>query len=152
MDFTDADMPLANMKDWHTCLKAKQISLFFFFFFFLKQPPLQLTPSYCFFPVFSLPEHKLVWRTNPLTLLLYIWMYVCIYVHILYKCHALATVLCLFTEKGFVDFLSQLWAAHSLTFAVFLCFSSTCVYHLVSFYTSASVVIHNLFLSDNNLF
>lgn len=38
MDFTDADVPPANMKDWHTCLKAKQISLLF-----LKQPPLQLT-------------------------------------------------------------------------------------------------------------
>lgn len=25
--FTDADMPQENMKDWHTCLKAKQISL-----------------------------------------------------------------------------------------------------------------------------
>lgn len=38
MDFTDADVPPANMKDWHICLKAKQISLLF-----LKQPPLQLT-------------------------------------------------------------------------------------------------------------
>lgn len=139
MDFTDADVPPANMKDWHTCLKAKQISRLFF------KAASSAAHSVIASFLFVLYQNTSLFE-GP-TRLLYFYMYVCIYVHILYKCHALGTVLCLFTEKGFVDFLSQLWAAHSFTSAVFLCFSSTCVCHLVSFYTSASVLIP--FLSDN---
>lgn len=63
--------------------------------------------------------------------------------HILYKCHALATVLCLFTEKVLWTF-SHSYELHT----ALLLFSSASlqpVCHLVSFYTSASVLILNLF-------
>lgn len=76
--FTDADMPQKNMKDWHTCLKAKQISLFFLLFFYL----LLLTLSVCLFVSVCSSTSLFVWRTWSLPP---IWMYVCIYVHILYK-------------------------------------------------------------------
>lgn len=121
--FTDADMPQENMKDWHTCLKAKQISL-------LKKKKKTVssaTHTYLFLLVWCFVFlHQGPVPSSYMNVCLYL------YVHILYK--YIMSVLWLFTEKGFV--------VHWLASMPPPCFSSTRMYHSVSFYTSASVTIH----------
>lgn len=96
--FTDADMPQKNMKDWHTCLKAKQISLFKK----KKKKLLLLTHcQFCFcFAVFFLC-HLVCVKDLPL-FLLYECMFVFICAYTLQIYHGSASVLWLFTEKGLI--------------------------------------------------
>lgn len=135
--FTDAEMPQENMKDWHTCLKAKQISLFLKLLF-----PLLLA-HFCFCSCFSSSLHQhtslFVWRTCPSP-----YMNVCLYlyVHILYK--YIKSVLCL--QRRVLSLTCPLNGKTVLRFDLIVWspgFSSTCTFRLSS-YTSVSVTIHLL--------
>lgn len=122
MDFTDADYATGKYERLARLFKSKTNQPF------LKPFPLQLTLSYCFFPVlfFSSCTQACVFE-GPAPYFTFICMNVCLYlyVHILYG-HCVMFVY----REGSCGFSLTTMSCRQFHFCCFLCFSSTCVYHL----------------------
>lgn len=125
--FTDADLPQINMKDWHTCLKAKHISLFKREKkkkMQKKKKPKTLCYSHCQFGSFAVLSRTVCLHEGPAPFFLSECMFVFICSYSLQIYHASASVM--FTEEGLFFNSSSVTFLHSQPAN---CFSSACMYH-----------------------
>lgn len=131
--FTDADMPQENMKDWHTCLKAKTNQPFFF-----KNKKKTKHCFLCYSHMFVsvcfvfLHQHTslFVWRTCPFLLYECMFVFICAYtLQIYHVCVAIVY------REGSCSSRAHWTARQFLDLIV----RNPCMYHSVSLYTSTSV-------------